>query len=407
MTSNAAGPLAALNSIGERLHGGGRSEEALELFASLASLFPAEAEVRNNLGVVLHDLGDAPAAEAQFRRALELDPACDRAQDNLSALAECRAAAPDGAATPSPGPDTGKVGQYWSDFFEKRQKSADFKDAVLWMDSPVVRDYVAREYFEGADGLALFRQRHMPPGGFERGVEIGCGSGGPSLAFAALVKSLVAYDVSSGAVELARRGAAAQGVQNVEFRVADANAIRLPEQAFDVAFFSHSLHHIAELEHVFGELHRALRPGGLIFAVDYMGPNRMQWGKAEYAVMSAIDRALPDRLRRCSIHQNRVRECVEIIPLQAFEPDWPGGDPSEGVRSADILPVLSRFFELVEVRPSGGTILHGLLQGVVHNFDHDRGEDRALLELMCLVEKLLIRGGALPSYFNAVVARRA
>jgi hypothetical protein len=122
--------------------------------------------------------------------------------------------------------------------------------------------------------------------------------------------------------------------------------------------------------------------------------------------MTAIDNILPDKYRRDSIHENRVRSEVEIIPLAAFEPDWPGGDPSEAIRSEDIIHELRKIFEIIEERPLGGTILHGLLQGIVHNFDPEDECDTAILRLICLIEKLMIREAGLESYFKSIVARK-
>ena len=126
------------------------------------------------------------------------------------------------------------------------------------------------------------------------------------------------------------------------------NRIELPTNEYEAVFFCQSLHHIDALERIFSEVNKSLKPGGYVFINDYVGPNRAQWKHREYAIMTAIDNILPDKYRRDSIHENRVRSEVEIIPLEAFEPDWPGGDPSEAIRSEDIIPELRKVFEIIE-----------------------------------------------------------
>ncbi|QWV93629.1 tetratricopeptide repeat protein [Geomonas oryzisoli] len=61
----------------------GATEEALESFSRAAQLDPAQAELNNNLGVVLEDLGRYEEAAGRYRRALELKPDYPEALGNL------------------------------------------------------------------------------------------------------------------------------------------------------------------------------------------------------------------------------------------------------------------------------------------------------------------------------------
>ena len=74
----------------------GRLAEARDALLALVDDYPAQAQLSNNLGYVYHLMGDQQAAIAMLRRALALDAASTRAQDNLR-LAEAAAAA--GAAS--------------------------------------------------------------------------------------------------------------------------------------------------------------------------------------------------------------------------------------------------------------------------------------------------------------------
>jgi ubiquinone/menaquinone biosynthesis C-methylase UbiE len=422
MLPNNKRPMDSLIELGERFLAEGKEEYALKMFLALHELVPDNAVLCNKIGVIMSSIGEMDAAQQYFLSALCLDPSYEEAKTNLmifvpptpettgrSMVSVEKSLSNDTTIQSHMSGDLSaadKVNKYWGDFFEKRENKQDNKNAVLWMDSPTVRDYVSLEYFAGKDGLSLFREKYVPENGFEKGIEIGAGSGGPSMAFSQLVQSLPAFDVSEGALKIARKNAAERNINNIDFVVADLNVLNLPTEEYDVAFFCHSLHHISGLESMFGQLHQALKPGGLIFATDFMGPNRLQWHKQEYDIMNEIDSILPDRYRRDSINNNRVRKEVNVIPLSAFEPDWPGGDPSEAVSSEEILPVMKNYFEVVEIMPGGGTILHGLLQGIIHNFDDQNPQDKAILELICLIEKTAIRSGLLPSYFNTLVARR-
>jgi len=77
-------------------------------------------------------------------------------------------------------------------------------------------------------------------------------------------------------------------------------------------------------------------------------------------------------------------------------------DPSEAVRSADILPSLHRYFEIVEYKPLGGTVLQFLLADIAGNFQDELGQQ--LLEMLFVIEDVLMDTGDLGSDFAYIVA---
>jgi hypothetical protein len=92
-----------------------------------------------------------------------------------------------------------------------------------------------------------------------------------------------------------------------------------------------------------------------------------------------------------------------------WRPDLAGmlaNDPSEAVRSADIVSVLERSFDVVERRDYGGTLLHPLLADIAHNFQpFERTEDELVLRALFAEEQRLIREGILQSNFTFMVLR--
>lgn len=78
-------------------------------------------------------------------------------------------------------------------------------------------------------------------------------------------------------------------------------------------------------------------------------------------------------------------------------------DPSEAIRSAEIIPVLQRSFDVVEKVDIGGTLLHLLLYGIVDNFDENREGDVAILRLLGYLEATLIRDGVLGADFVCMI----
>jgi tetratricopeptide (TPR) repeat protein len=76
----------------------GRLAAARDALQSLVADYPAQAQLSNNLGYVYYLMGDQQAAIAMLRRALGLDAASVKAQDNLR-LAEAAAGAGAASAT--------------------------------------------------------------------------------------------------------------------------------------------------------------------------------------------------------------------------------------------------------------------------------------------------------------------
>jgi hypothetical protein len=68
--------------------------------------------------------------------------------------------------------------------------------------------------------------------------------------------------------------------------------------------------------------------------------------------------------------------------------------------------LLAAYFEIVEQRDFGGTLLQPLLADIIHNFDPEgKSEDAAQLDTLFKEEQRLITIGELPRNFTLVVCR--
>ena len=88
-------------------------------------------------------------------------------------------------------------------------------------------------------------------------------------------------------------------------------------------------------------------------------------------------------------------------PVEHFE----ATDPSEAIRSSEIVPQLAMYFDILEYRPYGGALLHMLLSGIAGNFDPNDPKDVALLEMLALLEETLETSGVIQPEFAVIVAR--
>lgn len=88
---------------------------------------------------------------------------------------------------------------------------------------------------------------------------------------------LISTDLVPAMVDLARRGAAERGLDNVVFRVVDAQEIELPDDSVDGVLSRFGLALMPDPEQALREVRRVLRPGGrLVYAV-WGTPERNAW----------------------------------------------------------------------------------------------------------------------------------
>jgi SAM-dependent methyltransferase len=298
--------------------------------------------------------------------------------------------------------------------------------------------YTLRKYFDG----------RLP---LQRCLSLGCGTGHLERTLAryeAFVRC-DAYDIAEGSLKIAREIAEANGIVGINYCLADINRIVLPSRVYDAVWVHSAMHHFEQLEHICEQVSQSLRPDGYLILNEYVGPNRFQFPGRQKQVTQCSLQLLPERYRR--IVSEAVEVDLERSPLKrglgwsirrlvdkmrdgdllatiqrritsyfAFRThksllkstivfpsarDVAAADPSEAVRSADIIPVLRKYFEIVEHKGWGGNILQFLLYGIAGNFRADDQAAQLLLKMLINIEDTLIRCGEFESDFAFLVAR--
>lgn len=295
-----------------------------------------------------------------------------------------------------------KVSEHWARNVEARQ-SGSF--AGNWLDHGAILRLYINPMSTGSPDEKWFdyvARKHFPEP-VEKALSLGCGGGGLERHGLSLdiCESFDAYDISEGSVEAAREEARKAGfLDRVNYAVADLNNISLEENAYDAVFASMSIHHLDNLEGVFSELNKALKPGGLFVFNEFVGPSQFQWTEEQLALSNELLASIPEQYR-ISENGNVYRE-VKRPTLQHMNEI----DPSESIRSAEIMPLLERYFDIVERRDYGGTLLHLVTSaGTTRNYSPEREEDVELLQRMIDFEKQHIAAGDIDSDFTLVIAR--
>jgi ubiquinone/menaquinone biosynthesis C-methylase UbiE/DNA-binding transcriptional ArsR family regulator len=102
--------------------------------------------------------------------------------------------------------------------------------------------------------------------------DLGCGTGQVSAAVAPFVARVIAIDSSAAMLQAAKRRLA--GVENVELRRGDLEALPVDDSRLDVALLMLVLHHVPEPEKALAEVARVLKPGGRAIVGDMLPHDR-------------------------------------------------------------------------------------------------------------------------------------
>ena len=206
-----------------------------------------------------------------------------------------------------------------------------------------------------------------------------------------------------GAIGKARTLAEEEGFTHIQYRVGDLNKVSLEENTYDVIFGISSIHHIAELEAVYENVYRALKPNGYFYMDEFVGPSQFQWTDAQLEAVNEILKQIPERLRvgrsnPGTIRNRAVRPTIE--EMNAI-------DPSEAIRSGEIIPLLSAHFPDFTLRGYGGNILHLLLEDIAGNFAETDVEAVDWLERIFAYEDRFLSRDGVGDDFAVIVAQKS
>ncbi len=261
---------------------------------------------------------------------------------------------------------------------------------ATWAAEPAVRRAINRRITGSADAWPVEWFARTVPRPFPRGLSLGCGDGAleRDLLSKGLCTTLLGLDISPRALELAREQALAEGWSEVQYARADLDQLRLEPESFEAVFVHQALHHVRELETCLRQVRHALTPGGIFYLDEYVGPSRHEWRRELLAAAEDAYRQLPRRVRR----RRRLQ-----LPV-----DW--RDPSEAVRSAEIVPLVAELFDVRERRDYGGN-LFAVVYPHLRLETLEPGARAEIIERLIALEDELLAAGS-GSYYTVMVVTR-
>jgi len=280
--------------------------------------------------------------------------------------------------------DAQRAGEFWD-------REIDQQQYISWMADPTVREYINRSVDpeKGEWPLDWF-QRHLGNRRFRRGLSVGCGAGSfeRDLIGRNLVERVIGVDASVHSLAISRAEAAnAAMADRIHYAAIDFNRISFPSRGkVDFVAFHQSAHHVSTLEMAFAAILEGISDDGVLYLDEYVGPSRFEWNNHRLLIARGIYRSIPREFRT---HDELPR------PLAA-------ADPSEAIRSSEILPLLHIGFDVEKVRGYGGNLLSLLFPNLKWRSIPDR---HALVPFLIEMEKEILRMRDVTPFHVVVVAR--
>jgi SAM-dependent methyltransferase len=274
---------------------------------------------------------------------------------------------------------------YWNELEHHTDVSA------TWMAHPLVRAEINRRvsgnpHLWPATALRHWLGERAP---LHRVLSIGCGAGGMerSLIEEQIATHATGIDMAENAVAEARR--LADGMP-IDYLVTDAREyLRAHTAAFDAIVFHQSLHHFDALDELMELVSNSLRARGLLYLDEYVGPSRDDWPLRRLIAPNLAYRLLPREVRRPHLIRAPINH----------------EDPTEAIRSGEIVEAVERRFRVVHRRDYGGNLLAVIYPNLRRPDEGSRREvlDAAVARLIAMEGRLL---RFVPSFCTVLITER-
>ncbi len=242
---------------------------------------------------------------------------------------------------------------------------------------------------------AVFDEVDARSGPGDRILSVGCGAAYNERHLATRFpdRTFVGIDIADETLEAAREQSEAAGITNLELEQHDFNNLDLIQDEFALVLGIAAIHHVENLEGFWDACAHGLRPGGAVVAQEYIGASRFQWTDAQLELGCQVLSELP-----CAhtVHHSTVRR----IPVEVLVEL----DPSEAVRSDELMSTLKQRLKLVSYHGAGCGLLQPVLIDQLHTFDPTNWQHNTLLAKLFEREEEWMKSGALTDSFAMFTA---
>ncbi len=154
--------------------------------------------------------------------------------------------------------------------------------------------------------------------------------------------------------------------------------IDFKNQKFDIILFNSSLHHFDNMDLFLSQyIKPLLAPNGFLLICEYVGRNRIYIPNFQLKEANNILKKIPSKYRQYEgipVYKNKVYS-NGLLRMKL-------NDPSEAVDSESIIPVLHKYFDVVEEKYLGCNLIMPIMRGIAHNFINKDTETIELLQMI-------------------------
>ncbi len=168
-------------------------------------------------------------------------------------------------------------------------------------------------------------------------LDIGCGTGGPSIALARdMGARVIGIDIEPQLLDRARMLADQAGVADrIEFRQVKPGPLAFEDSSFDVVFSKDALIHIPDKQALYADIRRVLKPGGALAASDWLAGEDADADEAfqHYLSLVPLDYTMAtpqqtaDVMRHAGLERVETRDrnawYAELAPLEVARIEGP------------------------------------------------------------------------------------
>ena len=211
-------------------------------------------------------------------------------------------------------------------------------------------------------------------------LSLGSGTCDTELEFATYenFSEILCIDIAEKRLNEARENAKKNKLNNIDFKVEDANTFNYPKDYYDIVLFSASLHHFKNVDNILGNLvQKTLKKNGFLIINEIVGPNRFQFPKHQIRAINEALNLIPKKYRKrykLNIYKNKVYGSGLLRMIIA--------DPSECVDSESILPSLRKYYDIIYESGYGGNIIMPVLKDLGHHFLEMNTEKEEILNAL-------------------------
>lgn len=293
-----------------------------------------------------------------------------------------------------------KVADYWGDFHTKPRSK------LSWVESEVVMRNVNRRITKDENMNMYQWFQDYSARRFEKALIVGCGAGAleRDLFRMGIFDSALGIDVAEKSIEKAKADALEGNIANIDYRV-----FNLEEDdyrtlgEFDLIVVNMVAHHVYPLNSFFKRIQNMLEDhDSLVLLNEYVGPNRFQHDEKTVQIINRLLNVVSDKFKANHLTDGKTLKTEYVLtPVQHFLDN----DPSEAIRSEDVMKFFRKHFRILEEKNFGGAINHMLLTGIIENFEGSiEGENT--LKLLMEFEEILENFGVIQSDFVFAIGKK-